>query len=57
MAARMVSFADKLRIFQHELLRCLIVISDLLERREGQEADWDRLTLAMRRLRAVQEIP
>jgi hypothetical protein len=57
MAARLVSFADKVRIVQHELMCCLIVVSDLLERRAGQEPDWDRLALAMRRVRAVQEMP
>lgn len=57
MATRMVSFADKLRIVQHEILCCLIVVSDLLERRTGEEPDWDRLALALRRMRAVQEMP
>jgi len=56
-AVRIVSFADKLRIVQYELMCCLIVVSDLLERRAGHEPDWDRLALALRRIRAVQEMP
>lgn len=56
MAARSVSWADKLRIVQHELMCCCVVLSDLLERRAGDEPDWDRLVLAQRRLHAVQEL-
>lgn len=57
MAARLVTWADKLRIVQHELICCCVVLSDLLERRTGDEPDWNRLTLALRRIRALQEIP
>jgi hypothetical protein len=57
MAARLVSWADKIRIVQHELMCCCVVLSDLLERRTGEEPDWDRMALALRRIRAVQELP
>lgn len=57
MAARLVSWADKLRIVQHELMVCLVVLSDLLERRTGEEPDWDRIALALRRLQTVLESP
>jgi hypothetical protein len=57
MATRLVSFADKLRIAEFELMRCCVVLSDILERRTAEEPDWDRLTLARRRIQALREAP
>jgi hypothetical protein len=57
MAARMVSWADKIRIAEHELMCCCVVLSDLLERRSGEEIDWDRMILALRRIQALRASP
>jgi len=56
MVAQTISWADKLRIVQRELVCCCVVLSDLLERRAGVEPDWDRLILALRRIEAVRAI-
>lgn len=46
---------DRVTIAKHELMCAIIVVADILDRRDACEPDWNRLTLALQRLRALAE--
>lgn len=52
-----LTFADRLAIARHEIACVCVVISDLLERKDGSEIDWDRVVLASHRLAVLGETP
>ncbi len=52
-----VRWRDRVTIARHELMCAIVVIADILDRRNAVEPDWERLTLALQRLRALLETP
>lgn len=42
-------------VAKHEILCAAIIIADILDRRDAGEPDWQRLALALQRLRALTE--
>ncbi|HEY0686170.1 MAG TPA: hypothetical protein VGD45_27760 [Steroidobacter sp.] len=42
-------------IAKHEILCAAIIVADVLDRRDAGEPDWQRLVLALQRLRALAE--
>jgi hypothetical protein len=46
---------DRVVIAKHEINCACIAVADILDHREVTEAHWQRLTLALHRLRALSE--
>lgn len=52
-----IRWRDRVLIARHEILCIAIIVADILDARYAAEPDWDRLTLALQRLRALTETP
>jgi hypothetical protein len=52
-----ISWRDRLAAIEHELHVVILVTVDALDRRSSVEPDWQRLTLALHRIRALKEMP
>lgn len=48
---------DRVMIAKHELMCAIIILADVLDRRETTEPDFARLALALQRLRSLAEAP
>jgi hypothetical protein len=50
-----IPFSDRITIALYEISCAAFVVADLLDGKSVSEADWQRLTLALSRLRALSE--
>lgn len=55
-AAEPIRWRDRVTIARHEIMCAAIVVADILDRRDAHEPDWNRLTLALQRLSALEEV-
>lgn len=51
-----LSYSQRLAIFERELTVVAILLADMLDKRAATEAEWQRVTTALHRIRALQEV-
>lgn len=57
MSAPDIPWRDRVAIARHEVAAAAIIAADILDRRDASPPDFDRLALALQRLRVLTELP